>query len=81
MCVCVCVCVCYACVYLTEQRVTCVSGRLIKHTKKLMEKEEKMCIKILQTLRAMLDKRESMEETVSGSPRLPSSLLVSPCLS
>ncbi|XP_063052476.1 inositol 1,4,5-trisphosphate receptor type 2 isoform X3 [Engraulis encrasicolus] len=37
-------------------------SKLIKHTKKLMDKEEKLCIKILQTLRAMLDKRESMDE-------------------
>ncbi|XP_042563423.1 inositol 1,4,5-trisphosphate receptor type 2 isoform X3 [Clupea harengus] len=68
-------------------RLRCQRGafmsKLIKHTKKLMEKEEKMCIKILQTLRAMLDKRESMEETGTilrrilltryfGNQRLPS---------
>uniref|UniRef100_A0A3P8V9B8 Inositol 1,4,5-trisphosphate receptor n=1 Tax=Cynoglossus semilaevis TaxID=244447 RepID=A0A3P8V9B8_CYNSE len=35
---------------------------LIKHTKKLMEKEEKLCIKVLQTLREMLDKKESFQE-------------------
>lgn len=37
-------------------------SKLIKHTKKLMEKEEKLCIKILQTLREMLDKKETFEE-------------------
>uniref|UniRef100_A0A673N6Q6 Inositol 1,4,5-trisphosphate receptor n=1 Tax=Sinocyclocheilus rhinocerous TaxID=307959 RepID=A0A673N6Q6_9TELE len=35
---------------------------LIKHTKKLMEKEEKLCIKILQTLREMLDRKEIFKE-------------------
>lgn len=39
--------------------------RLIKHTKKLMDKEEKLCIKILQTLREMLDKKECVQESVS----------------
>uniref|UniRef100_A0A671LFL9 Inositol 1,4,5-trisphosphate receptor n=1 Tax=Sinocyclocheilus anshuiensis TaxID=1608454 RepID=A0A671LFL9_9TELE len=43
-------------------------SKLIKHTKKLMEKEEKLCIKILQTLREMLDRKEIFEEKVSGSP-------------
>ncbi|KAM6961110.1 inositol 1,4,5-trisphosphate-gated calcium channel ITPR2 [Aplochiton taeniatus] len=47
-------------------RLRCESGafmsKLIKHTKKLMEKEEKLCIKILQTLREMLDKKETFEE-------------------
>ncbi|KAG1937067.1 inositol 1,4,5-trisphosphate receptor type [Pimephales promelas] len=37
-------------------------SKLIKHTKKLMEKEEKLCIKILQTLREMLDRKETLEE-------------------
>uniref|UniRef100_A0AAQ5ZMC5 Inositol 1,4,5-trisphosphate receptor n=1 Tax=Amphiprion ocellaris TaxID=80972 RepID=A0AAQ5ZMC5_AMPOC len=45
-------------------RLRCESGafmsKLIKHTKKLMDKEEKLCIKILQTLREMLDKKESV---------------------
>ncbi|XP_076840863.1 inositol 1,4,5-trisphosphate-gated calcium channel ITPR2 isoform X1 [Brachyhypopomus gauderio] len=36
--------------------------KLIKHTKKLMEKEEKLCIKILQTLQDMLDQREISDE-------------------
>ncbi|XP_008294222.1 inositol 1,4,5-trisphosphate receptor type 2 [Stegastes partitus] len=47
-------------------RLRCESGafmsKLIKHTKKLMDKEEKLCIKILQTLREMLDKKESGNE-------------------
>lgn len=42
------------------------TDRLIKHTKKLMDKEEKLCIKVLQTLREMLDKKESFEESVSS---------------
>ncbi|CAL9697413.1 unnamed protein product [Knipowitschia caucasica] len=48
-------------------RVRCESGafmsKLIKHTKKLMEKEEKLCIKVLQTLRAMLDRKEIFQES------------------
>ncbi|XP_072241681.1 inositol 1,4,5-trisphosphate-gated calcium channel ITPR2 isoform X3 [Leuresthes tenuis] len=48
-------------------RLRCESGafmsKLIKHTKKLMEKEEKLCIKILQTLREMLDKKECFQES------------------
>ncbi|KAF7224696.1 inositol 1,4,5-trisphosphate-gated calcium channel ITPR2 isoform X1 [Nothobranchius furzeri] len=36
---------------------------LIKHTKSLMDKEEKLCIKILQTLRKMLHKREPFQES------------------
>uniref|UniRef100_A0A668AY01 Inositol 1,4,5-trisphosphate receptor n=1 Tax=Myripristis murdjan TaxID=586833 RepID=A0A668AY01_9TELE len=51
-------------------RLRCESGafmsKLIKHTKKLMDKEEKLCIKILQTLREMLDKKESFQESVMG---------------
>ncbi|KAF0041275.1 hypothetical protein F2P81_007173 [Scophthalmus maximus] len=47
-------------------RLRCESGafmsKLIKHTKKLMDKEEKLCIKILQTLREMLDKKECFQE-------------------
>ncbi|KAG9342303.1 hypothetical protein JZ751_016805 [Albula glossodonta] len=50
-------------------RFRCESGafmlKLIKHTKKLMDKEEKLCIKVLQTLREMLDKKETFEESVS----------------
>ncbi|KAG7217361.1 hypothetical protein INR49_021528 [Caranx melampygus] len=48
-------------------RIRCESGafmsKLIKHTKKLMDKEEKLCIKILQTLREMLDKKESCQDS------------------
>ncbi|XP_060931821.1 inositol 1,4,5-trisphosphate receptor type 2 isoform X2 [Limanda limanda] len=47
-------------------RLRCESGafmsKLIKHTKQLMDKEEKLCIKILQTLREMLDKKECYQE-------------------
>ncbi|KAM6937738.1 inositol 1,4,5-trisphosphate-gated calcium channel ITPR2 [Xenentodon cancila] len=38
-------------------------SKLIKHTKKLMDKEEKLCIKILQTLREMLDKKKCLQES------------------
>lgn len=41
------------------------SSRLIKHTKKLMDKEDKLCLKILKTLREMLEKKESFEQSVS----------------
>ncbi|CAL8263789.1 unnamed protein product [Merluccius merluccius] len=51
-------------------RLRCESGafmsKLIKHTNKLMDKEEKLCIKILQTLREMLDKKESFHEAGSA---------------
>ncbi|XP_060734023.1 inositol 1,4,5-trisphosphate receptor type 2 isoform X1 [Tachysurus vachellii] len=47
-------------------RMRCETGafmtKLIKHTKKLMDKEEKLCIKILQTLREMLDKKETFDD-------------------
>ncbi|XP_027017224.1 inositol 1,4,5-trisphosphate receptor type 2 isoform X5 [Tachysurus fulvidraco] len=47
-------------------RMRCETGafmtKLIKHTKKLMDKEEKLCIKILQRLREMLDKKETFDE-------------------
>uniref|UniRef100_A0A8C3AXX9 Inositol 1,4,5-trisphosphate receptor n=1 Tax=Cyclopterus lumpus TaxID=8103 RepID=A0A8C3AXX9_CYCLU len=47
-------------------RLRCESGafmsKLIKHTKKLMDKEEKLCIKILQTLREMMDKKQCFQE-------------------
>ncbi|XDV28955.1 hypothetical protein PO909_032145 [Leuciscus waleckii] len=46
-------------------------SKLIKHTKKLMEKEEKLCIKILQTLREMLDRKETLEEKVSVMRKFP----------
>uniref|UniRef100_A0A8C5JUY8 Inositol 1,4,5-trisphosphate receptor n=1 Tax=Junco hyemalis TaxID=40217 RepID=A0A8C5JUY8_JUNHY len=43
----------------SDARIRCGAfmSKLINHTKKLMEKEEKLCIKILQTLREMLDKK------------------------
>ncbi|XP_061891578.1 inositol 1,4,5-trisphosphate receptor type 2 isoform X1 [Entelurus aequoreus] len=48
-------------------RLRCESGafisKLIKHTMKLMDKEEKLCIQILQTLREMLDKKEWFQES------------------
>uniref|UniRef100_A0A4W5LTA6 Inositol 1,4,5-trisphosphate receptor n=1 Tax=Hucho hucho TaxID=62062 RepID=A0A4W5LTA6_9TELE len=57
-------------------RLRCESGafmsKLIKHTKKLMDKEEKLCIKILQTLREMLDKKEAFDEPVSTEPDMMS---------
>uniref|UniRef100_H3D3M6 Inositol 1,4,5-trisphosphate receptor n=1 Tax=Tetraodon nigroviridis TaxID=99883 RepID=H3D3M6_TETNG len=52
-----------------EAAQLCESGafmsKLIKHTKKLMDKEEKLCIKILQTLREMLDEKKCIQESVS----------------
>lgn len=45
--------------------LSCHPARLIKHTKKLMDKEEKLCIKILQTLREMLDEKKCIQESVS----------------
>uniref|UniRef100_A0A8B9VY90 Inositol 1,4,5-trisphosphate receptor n=1 Tax=Anas zonorhyncha TaxID=75864 RepID=A0A8B9VY90_9AVES len=41
----------------SDARIRCGAfmSKLINHTKKLMEKEEKLCIKILQTLREMKD--------------------------
>uniref|UniRef100_A0A3B5N1F5 Inositol 1,4,5-trisphosphate receptor n=1 Tax=Xiphophorus couchianus TaxID=32473 RepID=A0A3B5N1F5_9TELE len=48
-------------------RLRCESGafmsKLIKHTKKLMEQEEKLCIKILETIREMMEKKESFQES------------------
>uniref|UniRef100_A0A8C8AP82 Inositol 1,4,5-trisphosphate receptor n=1 Tax=Otus sunia TaxID=257818 RepID=A0A8C8AP82_9STRI len=48
----------------SDARVRCGAfmSKLINHTKKLMEKEEKLCIKILQTLREMLDKKTNFAE-------------------
>nr|XP_033807855.1 inositol 1,4,5-trisphosphate receptor type 2 isoform X1 [Geotrypetes seraphini] len=48
----------------SDARMKCCAflSKLINHTKKLMEKEEKLCIKILQTLREMLDKKDSYVE-------------------
>lgn len=50
--------------------LSCHPVRLIKHTKKLMDKEEKLCIKILQTLREMLDKKDCIQESVSNCSAL-----------
>ncbi|TKS73284.1 Inositol 1,4,5-trisphosphate receptor type 2 IP3 receptor isoform 2 [Collichthys lucidus] len=59
-------------------RLRCESGafmsKLIKHTKKLMDKEEKLCIKILQTLREMLDKKECFQESLRAVEELVDSL-------
>ncbi|XP_075754910.1 inositol 1,4,5-trisphosphate-gated calcium channel ITPR2 isoform X1 [Pelodiscus sinensis] len=48
----------------SDARIRCGAFlfKLINHTKKLMEKEEKLCIKILQTLREMLEKKDSFVE-------------------
>ncbi|XP_075711889.1 inositol 1,4,5-trisphosphate-gated calcium channel ITPR2 isoform X1 [Rhinoderma darwinii] len=48
----------------SDARIRCGAfmSKLINHTKKLMEKEEKLCIKILQTLREMLDKKDGFSE-------------------
>nr|XP_012788828.1 unnamed protein product [Sorex araneus] len=48
----------------SDARIRCSAfmSKLINHTKKLMEKEEKLCIKILQTLREMLEKKDSFVE-------------------
>lgn len=44
--------------------------RLIKHTKQLLEEnEEKLCIKVLQTLREMMTKDRGYGEKVP--PRVP----------
>ncbi|CAH2278455.1 inositol 1,4,5-trisphosphate receptor type 2 isoform X1 [Pelobates cultripes] len=48
----------------SDARIRCGAfmSKLINHTKKLMEKEEKLCIKILQTLREMLEKKDNFAE-------------------
>ncbi|KAM4675653.1 inositol 1,4,5-trisphosphate-gated calcium channel ITPR2 [Discoglossus pictus] len=48
----------------SDARIRCGAfmSKLINHTKKLMEKEEKLCIKILQTLREMLDQKDNFVE-------------------
>uniref|UniRef100_A0A803T9I3 Inositol 1,4,5-trisphosphate receptor n=1 Tax=Anolis carolinensis TaxID=28377 RepID=A0A803T9I3_ANOCA len=45
----------------SDARIRCGAfmSKLINHTKRLMEKEEKLCIKILQTLREMLEKKDT----------------------
>ncbi|KAK7833998.1 hypothetical protein U0070_004979, partial [Myodes glareolus] len=52
----------------SDARIRCGAfmSKLINHTKKLMEKEEKLCIKILQTLREMLEKKDSFVEEYKG---------------
>lgn len=55
----------------TESRRKCESGafirRLIKHTEKLLEeKEEKLCVKVLKTLREMMAIDPEYGEKVSG---------------
>uniref|UniRef100_A0A8D2LXY5 Inositol 1,4,5-trisphosphate receptor n=1 Tax=Varanus komodoensis TaxID=61221 RepID=A0A8D2LXY5_VARKO len=52
----------------SDARIRCGAfmSKLINHTKRLMEKEEKLCIKILQTLREMLDKKDSFVEEGSN---------------
>lgn len=43
----------------------CTCGRLIKHTKQLLEEnEERLCIKVLQTLREMMTKDRGYGEKV-----------------
>ncbi|XP_062837848.1 inositol 1,4,5-trisphosphate receptor type 2 isoform X3 [Anolis carolinensis] len=51
----------------SDARIRCGAfmSKLINHTKRLMEKEEKLCIKILQTLREMLEKKDSFVEEYS----------------
>ncbi|XP_060113469.1 inositol 1,4,5-trisphosphate receptor type 2 [Heteronotia binoei] len=52
----------------SDVRIRCGAfmSKLINHTKRLMEKEEKLCIKILQTLQEMLDKKYSFAEEGSN---------------
>uniref|UniRef100_A0A803SWF9 Inositol 1,4,5-trisphosphate receptor n=1 Tax=Anolis carolinensis TaxID=28377 RepID=A0A803SWF9_ANOCA len=52
----------------SDARIRCGAfmSKLINHTKRLMEKEEKLCIKILQTLREMLEKKDSFVEEGSN---------------
>uniref|UniRef100_A0A8C5JWT5 Inositol 1,4,5-trisphosphate receptor n=1 Tax=Jaculus jaculus TaxID=51337 RepID=A0A8C5JWT5_JACJA len=56
----------------SDARIRCGAfmSKLINHTKKLMEKEEKLCIRILQTLREMLEKRDSFVEEGSTLRRI-----------
>uniref|UniRef100_UPI00398F64F4 inositol 1,4,5-trisphosphate-gated calcium channel ITPR2 isoform X2 n=1 Tax=Pristiophorus japonicus TaxID=55135 RepID=UPI00398F64F4 len=50
----------------SDAQLRCESGafmsKLINHSKKLMDKEEKLCIKILQTLREMLNRKDNFGE-------------------
>uniref|UniRef100_A0A8C0EPP2 Inositol 1,4,5-trisphosphate receptor n=1 Tax=Bubo bubo TaxID=30461 RepID=A0A8C0EPP2_BUBBB len=63
----------------SDARVRCGAfmSKLINHTKKLMEKEEKLCIKILQTLREMLDKKTNFAEEVLLLLKLATTLISS----
>ncbi|XP_043943593.1 inositol 1,4,5-trisphosphate receptor type 2 isoform X2 [Protopterus annectens] len=53
-----------------KTRCTAFLSKLISHTKKLMEKEEKLCVKILQTLREMLNKKETLREQAAALRKL-----------
>ncbi|XP_070611174.1 inositol 1,4,5-trisphosphate-gated calcium channel ITPR2 isoform X2 [Erythrolamprus reginae] len=52
----------------SDARIRCGAfmSKLINHTKRLMEKEEKLCIRILQTLREMLDQKDTFVEEGSN---------------
>lgn len=43
----------------------CFCSRLIRHTKGLMESEEKLCVKVLRTLQQMLLKKSKYGDRVS----------------
>lgn len=43
----------------------CFCSRLIRHTKGLMESEEKLCVKVLRTLQQMLQKKSKYGDRVS----------------
>uniref|UniRef100_A0A674KI21 Inositol 1,4,5-trisphosphate receptor n=1 Tax=Terrapene triunguis TaxID=2587831 RepID=A0A674KI21_9SAUR len=70
----------------SDARIRCGAflSKLINHTKKLMEKEEKLCIKILQTLREMLDKKDRPAlaflppQAPGAGPRAPAGARLSP---
>jgi hypothetical protein len=54
-------------------------NRLIKHTKQLLEEnEERLCIKVLQTLREMMTKDRGYGEKVPPPPPPSPSPLLSP---
>ncbi|XP_039617485.1 inositol 1,4,5-trisphosphate receptor type 2 isoform X2 [Polypterus senegalus] len=44
-------------------------SKLINHTKKLMDTEEKLCIKVLQTLSGMLNTKDSFDDSASALKR------------
>uniref|UniRef100_A0A8C0A178 Inositol 1,4,5-trisphosphate receptor n=1 Tax=Anas zonorhyncha TaxID=75864 RepID=A0A8C0A178_9AVES len=64
----------------SDARIRCGAfmSKLINHTKKLMEKEEKLCIKILQTLREMLDKKTNFAEEARCRDHCPGELVPVP---